>query len=108
MNIPKQLAIKDSLWNVVYKWNLMFRSQHVDGLCDYDSKTIFIDKSLSPAEKWSAFRHEYRHAVFDEFGIGFNAKDESLRLTIEQEEAIASALEIEDKHFTIKWKRKPE
>lgn len=104
--VPTEFALGNSIWKVRYKWNLTFRNAKVDGLTDYDAKTIWLDRSMTPQERWIAFRHEYRHAVFDHAGIGFNASDERLRLTSEQEEAICHALEIEDQHFNMKWKFK--
>jgi len=104
--LPHEFALGNQIWTVRYKWNLTFRNAKVDGLCDYDAKVIWLDRSLTPQERWIAFRHEYKHAVLDHAGIGFNAVDERLRLSVDQEEALVAALEIEDEHFNIKWKFK--
>lgn len=102
MKLKKEIFIKGNLWKVEQKWNLTFRNKRVEGLCDPTSKIIFVDRSLTPDDKFLAFRHEWRHAVLHEYELGY----ESGRLSMKLEEEIQDALDTEEPlTFTIKAKK---
>lgn len=61
--------INDKTWVIVYKWNLRYEGQKLDGLCCHETKTIFIDRSLNKADKDLTFIHELIHAIINEQNI---------------------------------------
>lgn len=103
MFIPREFAVNDAIWRVEYKWNLTHNKSRVDGLTDPVEKIVYLDRALTPEEKFSVFIHEFIHVVFTEYKLGFNAE----RLDYDHEEEIA--LEIERvlmKNFSMKWRKK--
>lgn len=102
MRLPKEFFIKSNLWKVEMKWNLTYRSKRVDGLIDPAARILYIDRSLSKEDKYWTFKHEWRHAVLEEYGIGHN----SGKISLAKEEAIQDAFDIEERNsFTSRWKR---
>ncbi len=108
MRVPKAFELRGKQWQVAYKWNLTYRQANVFGLCDFDLRTIWIDRSLSREDKFWTFLHEYLHAVMDEHGVGQHALPKSRAITSDQEEDIIHAIEQELRaHFRIRWAVKP-
>lgn len=50
----------------------------LDGFCDYDTQTIYINKNLHPHRKAVTLAHEWLHVIFDY--IGYTKKDEEDRI----------------------------
>lgn len=80
MKIPKTIQVVNKEWRVEYKWNLRYDGHKCDGLCCHETRTIFIDRSLSKQEKEETFLHEYLHAIIAELGI----KRKSLPIVLEE------------------------
>lgn len=93
MRLPKRIGIKGNEWQLAYKWRLTLAGKQADGVCDYSTRTIWIDRSLSPELKFAAFIHEFIHAVLWEYDLGHNASKK--RITTQLEEEIVSAIETE-------------
>jgi Zn-dependent peptidase ImmA (M78 family) len=101
MKVPREFAVRGSIWRVEYKWNLTYNKQHVDGLTDPVNRIVFIDRSLTKEEKYWAFIHEWLHVVLEVYEIGHNSK----KISYNAEESIVSVLESELKlNFSIKWR----
>lgn len=76
MKIPKTRNILGRRWQVKYKWNLMDENRHkCDGLCEYKTRTIWIDRAMSLEDKQQTYLHEEFHAVLHE--LCFNQLDVS-------------------------------
>jgi hypothetical protein len=104
MKLPKQFFIKGSLWKVAYKWNLTFKNKRVEALMSPSDKIIYIDRSLSREDKFWAFKHEWRHAVWDAYECGFNHEQSKDPLT--REELMNEALDVEERNtFNPRWKK---
>lgn len=58
--------------------NVNLLKRNALGLCDVNSRKIFIDGKLSKASKISTLRHEVLHAFFHECGIVDFASNELL------------------------------
>lgn len=86
MRIPKTILVSGHEWTVEYKWNLRYDNQKCDGLCCHETRTIYLDRSLTKQNKITTFLHEYIHAVIAELNI----KRKSLPM--ELEELIVEAL----------------
>lgn len=69
MKIPKSILINDQKWVIKYKWNLSYKRAKCHGLCDYDNRTIFIDRGSLKEERPHIFLHELFHACLHEYGI---------------------------------------
>jgi hypothetical protein len=93
MKLPKEQLVKDKLWQIAYRWRLTLRGKPVDGLCEYKTRTIWIDRSLDEQAKSAAFLHEFLHALLWEHDLGHNASKNAISL--ELEEQIVSAIETE-------------
>lgn len=72
------MLIKGEDWKVVKKAELEFEGEEVDGLCDYTTKTIFIDSSLRGREKEETLLHEICHAIFHESHIEMDIRLEEV------------------------------
>ena len=73
--------VKGKRWKISHKWNL--KDDHgilCDGLCEPKLKTVYLDRSLSKADKESALLHEVFHAVIYEVGL----HQSSLTLDVEE------------------------
>ena len=93
MKIPKQFEIRGKTWRIEYKWRLTYNKAQVLGLCDFDTRTIYIDRGIDKETKFSTFLHEWLHAVLHEYECGMDNKQSPI--TRDQEEDIIHAIETE-------------
>lgn len=70
MNIKKTYMIKGKPWKIEYKWGLKSDGEMVDGLCEYDTRTIWLRREISRYDKIIAFLHEWGHAICHEAHLG--------------------------------------
>lgn len=103
MKIPKEFYIKGKLWRVEYKWRLHDPEHGLcNGLCDFDARTIYIDRLIPKEDKAGVFLHEYIHAVLHEAHL-----HESGGIAgIIEEVVCASISEAFTSNFNLKWKTK--
>jgi hypothetical protein len=74
MRIPKQFTHKGKVWKVEYEEELHHEDgTECDGLCDWDSRTIFLDTSLTGKKKLAIFLHELFHVLVWEAHISEGA-----------------------------------
>lgn len=102
MNLRKEFYVKGKEWRLEYRWSLKAPDgERVRGLCDFDSRTIYLDRLVLKEEKWSVFLHELVHAILYEAhlhdGTGLELNTEEIIC-----EAMTDALE---NLFTMRWKR---
>ena len=107
MKIPKSFRLKGKKWTVEYKWNLTDREDDgfkikCDGLCVYQTRTIFIEHSMPRVDKWPVFLHELVHAILFEAHI--SGLDGPAGNMLEEVIADAVADGMNDL-FSIRWKR---
>lgn len=72
MKIPKEFKIKGKTWRIEYKWGLRDGKEFLSGLCDPNTRTIYIDRAIPKDEKPAVFLHEFFHAVFFEAHLSYN------------------------------------
>lgn len=100
MKIRKEFYIKGKLWSVEYRWGLRAKEK-CSGLCDFENRIIYLERSDSKEEKWSTFIHEITHAALYEAHI-----NPSSGLSTESEEIVCDAMEdLLTSLFTFRWKR---
>lgn len=103
MRIRKEFEIKGKPWRVEYKWGLRENGELLEGLCDFENRTIFLRREISKADKWAAFLHELIHATLREShvtGGSDGAIDEV------NEGIICEALpDVLNSLFNFRWKR---
>lgn len=80
MKLPKSKMIKGEKWLVRFKWNLRDEEgNECYGLCDFSSRTIFIDRLCPMEMRKQVFFHECLHAVIHELCIDIpHAVEESI------------------------------
>ena len=66
MRLPKHINVLGKKWKVSYKWNLTDEGIKCLGLCCHESRTIFIDRTSTKAERPQIFLHELLHAILFE------------------------------------------
>lgn len=69
MNIPKKIYIENHLWRVKKRRNLKYNNTKCYGLCDYETRTLFIDSSLNGFLLKEALVHEITHALMHELKL---------------------------------------
>lgn len=63
MKIPRKAKIGAYTYKIVRKHKLKMDGKDMDGYCDCESKTIYLDKALKDLELFSVFIHECLHAI---------------------------------------------
>ena len=84
MKIPRFRKLKLSTWR--YKEIVNLKDDHGNkcfGLCDFESKTIYIEKRQGRKQKQDSYLHENLHAIFCEIEVG---------LSFDREEEVVSEL----------------
>lgn len=69
MKIPSSIMIKGNKWFVKVKKNLKLDDDSVNGLCDPDVNTIFLDSELKDTERLRVYLHELVHAILHDAHI---------------------------------------
>lgn len=68
--IPKQVRIKNALYNVVFTNTLEFKDdEFCFGACDPSTRTIFLKKHLTEQQTVSTYFHEVLHAFEFEYDV---------------------------------------
>lgn len=68
--IPKQIRVKNAIYNIVFTNTLYPDDEYFTfGLCDPQTRTIYIKKHLTEQQTISTYWHEYFHAVEFEYGV---------------------------------------
>lgn len=80
MKIPTSIKIKGKRWKITHKWNLKDEGIKCDGLCSYDERIIYLDRSLLKEDKVPTLLHEIYHALIYEIGL----HQTSLSLDVEE------------------------
>lgn len=104
MHIPKRFHLKGKVWKVILKKNLKHPDgTECDGLCDLQSRIIYLDSELSRLGKKATFLHELFHAVIHEAHIY-----SGVRFSEGVEEVLCDAFaDLVHNSFThLKWKKK--
>lgn len=71
---------------------ITFNPKKLAGLCDYNTKTLFIASDLSPDTQFTSLWHEYVHAILFELDRDSLSRDEALVETLSQN--IARAMRV--------------
>ncbi len=66
---PRQLQIKDNIWDVRFCRKIPGEPPDILGLCDPSELTIYIKMGQTPAERFKTFAHEVAHSITYEYGI---------------------------------------
>lgn len=70
MRIPKHIDVKGKRWKISYKWNLADDDgTKCDGLCEYKTRTIWLDRAIPKSERPQVFLHELVHALIYELHL---------------------------------------
>lgn len=103
MRIPKSFMIKGKKYSVRIEKHLRHEDgSKVDGLCDLDNRTIYLDKGLKRKEMEKVLLHEVFHAIIFEAHI-----NPGVRFSEGIEEVLCDAFA--DFHVMstiLKWKNK--
>lgn len=104
MKIKKEFLIKGKQWKVEYRWGLRDESGHLcEGICDFESRTIFLRREISIEDKWLAFLHELIHATLRESHVT-GSSDGAIDLV--NEGIICEAFsDVLNSLFKFRWKR---
>lgn len=102
MKIRKHFSIKGKEWSLEYKWSLKAPDgDKVRGLCDFTTRTIYLDRLMPQDEKEEVFIHELIHAALFEAHL-----NEGSGLGGETEEIVCDAVsDLLTTLFTLRWKR---
>lgn len=102
MKIKKEFEIKGKQWRVEYKWSLKAEDgERVKGLCDFGNRTIYLDRLLSPEDKFEILQHELVHAALYEAHLNHTSG-----LDPQTEEIVCDAVvDMFNQLFTFRWKR---
>lgn len=68
-DLPRQIELKDGIWDVVFKHELKDHGVFCTGLCDPGEKRISIKTGQTPDERFATLLHEVIHAIEFEFNI---------------------------------------
>lgn len=91
MKLPKKKKINGKVWRITQVEQPVGEDGEIAwGVCDYNTRTIFIKSRLAKEDKLATYLHEILHASFHEIGLelGYH-KDEK---TVQQLESIISKL----------------
>jgi hypothetical protein len=69
MKIPRQIIIKGEKWKIRRKTGLKHEKKVVWGLCDYDTRVIWLERNLSPDQLMQTWLHEFNHACIMELHV---------------------------------------
>lgn len=102
MKIRKHYLIKGKEWTTEFRWSLKASDgERVRGLCDYSTRTIYLDRLMAAEEKEEVFMHELIHAALFEAHL-----NEGSGLGGETEEIVCDAIsDLLTTLFTLRWKR---
>ncbi len=68
--IPKRFTLKGKDWTVEFEKDLKHDDgTFCDGLCDLDTRTIWLEKALDKDKRIATFLHEISHAMIHETHI---------------------------------------
>ncbi len=78
--MSKQIVVKGEPWKIEISKELRdINGAECDGLCDYATKTIFLDSALRGSARMESLLHEVCHAVLHESHLEFDSKlDEAI------------------------------
>lgn len=68
---PRTIKINGKLWKISFRKKIFFEGEECRGLCNYDKKTIYMDKTIDKDVMFQTFIHECLHAIM---GIRDNDK----------------------------------
>lgn len=102
MKIPKEVMVAGHPWHIEYKWRLHDpKIGDCNGLCDFKSKTILIDRLLPKDDKWEVFLHELTHAILHEAHLHEDGGVDGFA-----EEVICSSIaNVFNQLFDFRWKK---
>lgn len=63
MRIPRYVQVKNASYAVKFKKKILHEGEICLGLCDANSKIIWLQKDLPEEMLFETFLHEYTHAV---------------------------------------------
>lgn len=66
---PRQIVIKDSIWDVKFVKKLNGHGRMTIGLCDPSDQTISVRLGLDKRERMKTLIHEIFHAWEEEYGL---------------------------------------
>lgn len=69
MKIRQEYTIKGQSWKVKRKSKLIHNGSECYGLCEYESRTIYLERGLKGKKLIETFLHEYIHAVLYEMHL---------------------------------------
>lgn len=103
MKIPKRFQLKDKRWTVV-RVKILQSDDGIlcDGLCDCETRTIYLQSGMSRRRTEETFLHELFHAVLHEAHV-----NPYTRLSNGVEDVICDAFAdlMLNRFTTPKWKR---
>jgi Zn-dependent peptidase ImmA (M78 family) len=67
--IPNSIVILGRRLKIKEGVNLVYMGEHCLGLCDYESKTIYLEKNQSMQSKKEVLLHECAHYLLELSGI---------------------------------------
>ena len=68
-DFPRQIIIKDNIWQIRFCRNIPREPTTTVGLCDPNEQVIWIRDGQKPEERFKTAIHEICHAVCYEYGI---------------------------------------
>jgi len=72
--------------------------EDADGLCNYDTQTIYINKELHPHRKRLALVHEWLHVIGDHSGLPYTDDEKIVR---SYEHGVLEMLQKFPEHYMI-------
>ncbi len=102
MKLREEFSLKGKLWKLKRRWCLRASDgEKVRGLCDFDTRTIWLDRLLVGEEAKLIFMHEVVHAALYEAHLDHNSG-----LSAEIEEIIADAVaDAFNELFVLRFKK---
>ncbi len=58
-----RVIIRDVPWQLKFRKRIIHEDEEVDGLCEPDTKTIWIRRGLPPERLMQVLHHEFGHAT---------------------------------------------
>jgi Zn-dependent peptidase ImmA (M78 family) len=103
MPIPKRISIKGKTYKIRLRKKLVHEDgQECDGLCDLETRTIYINKELNLKKQKEVLLHELFHAIVEEAHI-----NPGVRFTEGIEEVLCDAFaDFLTTSTKLKWKTK--
>ena len=101
MRIPKSILVHGKEWCVKYGQNLKHEGHDAYGLCEYESRTIWICRDVDKSERPLIFLHEIFHAILYEVGVHETSINDDI-----EEIIVGNLSEYVMENFTLNLKRK--